>query len=191
MTSRAAPLNNVASHVVYILTAACLALAVPPETYRSATKLFLVVGLVGLWRYSWALINLLRALYYRAIDYPRLKRRAERMAATSGIEPHTYFLVTSFKIATPVTMRVYRALFEAARNSPHGATVVASVVDMADQRLIAALHSEMLGESSPVKLDIVRIPGTGKRDALACGLAAIRSYGPGADPGGPPARREP
>lgn len=165
------------AHALYLLTAAALLLAVPSETYQSATRLFVLVGLFGLWRYSWAGLNFARALWYRSVAYPRMRKEAGARYTASGVQSKAYFLITSFKIEADVTIRVYRALFEAAGNAPHGARVVASVVDMSDQRLIQTIYAQY--EKRGIELEIVRIPGTGKRDALACGLAALKAHNPG------------
>jgi glycosyltransferase Alg8 len=168
-----------AKHIIYLLVAACLILAVPSETYQSSSRLFVLLGLFGLWRYSWAIVNYVRALWYQHVAYPNLRRRADVAYSNSGRCPKAYFLVTTFKIDTEVTIQVYRSLFAAAAYAPHGARVVASIVEMADQRLIQSVYAQ--SNCNDVELEFVRIPGTGKRDALACGLAAIKAYQPSAD----------
>ena len=49
----------------------------------------------------------------------------------------------------------------------------------ADEWLIGNLAKAMYGEMLPFTLEFVRIPGTGKRDALAHGFRAIARYNPG------------
>jgi mannuronan synthase len=168
-----------AKHFVYLLAAACLILVVPSDTYQSSSRLFVLLGLFGLWRYSWALVNFVRALWYQHVAYPKMRRRADVAYSNSGRCPKAYFLVTTYKIDTEVTIQVYRSLFAAAAHAPYGARVVASIVEMADQRLIQSVYAQ--SKCGDVELEFVRIPGTGKRDALACGLAAIKAYQPGAD----------
>jgi hypothetical protein len=71
--------------------------------------------------------------------------------------------------------------FEAALAAPGKATVVASVVEVGDQRLIKSLFRTLCGDASNVDLVIVRIAGTGKRDALAYGFRAIARRTPADD----------
>jgi len=63
-------------------------------------------------------------------------------------------------------------VFEEARRCGAPATVVASIVDVSDEQLIQSLWQPFEGTPN-VKLRIVRIAGTGKRDGLAHGFRAI------------------
>ena len=169
------------SHLFYILAAAALALLAPAQTMATSTRLFVILGAIGLWRYGWLLLTLARAVIYATIVYPRMKRAAQSFAAANGTNPHAYFLITSYRISETVSRRVYKELFAAAQCSGGGATVVASLVDESDERLVRDIHRSMGERGSPVRLEILRIAGTGKRDALACGLEAIAKMKPKPD----------
>src|SRR5262249_46203707 len=149
---------------------AALALSLPTHTFlRSGTHVFVLVGVVGAWRYGWGLLHFVRSIYYRKVAYPRMVQAAA--AASEGTPPpRAFFLITSFRIDSATTARVYRAAILAAQNAPGPAIIVASIVEMADQRLIKTLFDQMRDERKPVELVFVRIAGTGKRDALAYGF---------------------
>ncbi len=165
-------------HLLYLLACAAMALSIPGDVFASAGGFLLIVGVVGLWRYSWGLVNFARAIFYIYWAYPRRKAAAEQVYAASPHRAHAFFLTTTFKIETAITTKVYRSIFLAASRSQGGATVVASVVDSADERLIRCLHAAAPAGVSPVKLIIDRIPGTGKRDALATSLRTIAGQCP-------------
>lgn len=150
-----------------------LATMVPLHQLGEARGALVVLGLVGAWRYSWAVLNFTRAILYLTRVYPRRRARAEAAFAREPVRPHAFFLATSYKIAPAVTARVYRSIFAAAAASEGGATVVASVVDPADARLIRRTFAAMPVDMAAVKLRIDQIPGTGKRDALARSLELI------------------
>jgi glycosyltransferase Alg8 len=57
--------------------------------------------------------------------------------------------------------------------------LVASIVELGDQRLIQSVADAMYGIKKPFRLKFVRVPGTGKRDALANGIHAIADLAPG------------
>jgi len=163
---------NVLAHGIYILVAAAIACIVPSSAFSGGAGVFLTLGVIGLWRYSWALINFVRAHVYIRLAYPR--RRAAAEALYRQRRPaHAFFLATSYKIDGGITARVYQSIFQAARRSPGGATVVASVVDVADERLIRAVAQQVLSGIDTVEVVIDRIDGTGKRDALATSLRSI------------------
>ena len=165
-------------HSVYLGVMVVIALAIPPHSTSDLTRGLLVVGVIGTWRYSWALINFSRALIYLKLAYPRLRARMEAAYAKLPVKAHAYFLVTSYKIDAETTSRVYRSIFQAAKASPGGATIVASVVDTSDARLIQRIFDGTPGCAGRVKLTIDQIAGTGKRDALARSLRLIAREAP-------------
>jgi glycosyltransferase Alg8 len=90
-------------------------------------------------------------------------------------------MVTSFRIQTSTTAAVYRSVIEEAMRCGYPrVTVVASIVEMCDERLILALWNRMTPPPH-VRLKVVRVPGTGKRDGLAQGFRAISRDMPGPD----------
>ncbi len=172
------PLESAWAHAAYVLGVAALAMSLPAEAFvHTSAELYLTLGLVGAWRYSWGAIHFGRSIYYRKHAYPRLIARAAE-AMKKAPTPDCYLLLTTFKIDRRTTARVYRAAFEAARAAKGHAVVVASIVDIEDQELIEAIYETYIGPQDDVRLDIVRIPGTGKRDALAHGFRAVARYRP-------------
>ncbi len=166
-------------HLVYILLVAAVVLTVPSPTADAEVRAVLVViGLIGLWRYGWAMLHLGRSLWFRKVWFPPLRKRAEAALSEEGVG-HAFMLLTSFRIDEPTTTKVYAGAFRAAARAAGGATVVASIVEPADEWLISHLATAMYGESLPFGLEFVRIPGTGKRDALAHGFRAIAKHEPG------------
>ena len=170
--------RHIAGHLAYLSALALLVLSIPPGSLAHVSDGLIVVGVVGMWRYGWALINYLRAVIYVVWAYPRLKARAGAAHQAARLQGHAYFLVTSYKIDTDTTRRVYRSIFHAAAAAPAGATVVASVVDTADMRLIQQVYRLMDVAMDRVDLVIDQIPGTGKRDALARSLRLIGRRAP-------------
>lgn len=150
-----------------------LALASAPATLwdPAAAQYFLAVGLIGAWRYCWAGLHFLRALIYKDWVFPRWRRAADRLGETQPRNP-VYLLITSFRIDAETTRQVYRAAMEEAVAYGAPVTLVASVVEMGDQRLIKQIF-EQFSPPDHIHLMLVRITGSGKRDALACGFRAI------------------
>lgn len=160
-------------HVAYLSVMVLLALSVPVAALGDARGALIVLGVIGAWRYGWAATNMARAVIYLKIVYPRRRSRAQAAYAAQPVQAHAFFLTTTYKIDTDVTLRVYQSIFRAAAASPGGATVVASVVDSADLRLIRQIFAGMPLDMSGVHLQVDQIPGTGKRDALAKSLELI------------------
>jgi glycosyltransferase Alg8 len=174
-------LQTISAHAVFLLGVAALVLAVPPSTLDELGRSgVLVLGVIATWRYGWALTHFVRSLIYRYRTFPALRRQLDRLR-DSDLQ-RAFFLVTSFRIGTETTVRVYRSVFEAALAYPGESTIVASVVEMGDQRLVKSLYHALVGgQANRIKLRLVRIAGTGKRDALAFGFRSIADATPGDD----------
>ncbi len=158
--------------VMYGAVLALLLAAAPDDFWDPTTaQYFLAIGLIGTWRYSWAAVHWVRAMIYQHIVFPRWRAAADRLIPEIADE-QVYMLLTSFRIDTETTRRVYQAAFEEAIACGLPVTLVASIVEMGDQRLIKRLF-EALNPPDHVRLVLVRIMGSGKRDALACGFRAI------------------
>lgn len=173
------------AHLILILVIVSLALAVPEEALTSIwhgeAGVFLSLGVLATWRYSWGLLHFVRALIYRRLLFPKLRGQSDAavdQCISTGHVPHAFLLVTSFRVDADTSAAVYRATFEAAMAAPGKATVVASLVDVSDQRLVTATYRRVCGTAENVSLVVVRIKGTGKRDALANGFRAIANRQP-------------
>ncbi len=169
---------QVLGHTLYLTVLVLIALAIPPGSLAHAHGALFVLGVVGLWRYTWAGTNFVRAIWYQRVAFPAMKRRVVSLYNARTTAPHAFFLVTSFKIEPEVTTRVYQSIFAAAANATGGASVVASVVEGADARLISTIFAQMRADMSRVTLVVDQIAGTGKRDALAKGLRMIAGQAP-------------
>lgn len=145
-----------------------------------ATNTVLILGVLGTWRYTWAAINFTRAIIFRRIVHPRRKAKAFARFKAAGKPCHAYFMVTTYMVDTESTIACYRALCVAGANAADGATIVASVVDGADERLIREVYESMSTrlDLGRVQLVIDRIKSNGKRDALAKTLRIIARHAP-------------
>lgn len=165
-------LGTAAGWLLYLWVVLALADALPAGAFTPGHRDFLLlIGAVGLWRYGLGIVHFVRAMLFLHWVFPRARARAEALGL-AGIPSHAYFLVTSFRIETNTTANVYRAVIAEASRCGCPATLVASIVELADERLIKALW-QRLAPPPQVQLRIVRIAGTGKRDGLAHGFRAI------------------
>ncbi|MFA7415508.1 MAG: glycosyltransferase, partial [Rhizobium sp.] len=175
--------TNIA-HILFITFLALLIAAAPKNELFTDRGIFFGIGILALWRYSWGFLHFARSNIYRRVVFPRLRREADRhtaLAKEGGRVPDAFLIVTSFRIDGDTTAKVYRAAFKAALNAPGRATVVASIVEMGDQRLVRSMHRLICGNGSDVDLVIVRINGSGKRDALAYAFRAVAKLLPQSD----------
>lgn len=144
----------------------------PPAALDPSAKFFLAgIGFLAAWRYGWGLLNYVRSMIYRRRVFPRWRKIATRYE-DDLMPPRIYILMTLFRIETKISSRVIRAALEEAINCGLPVTIVASVVEMQDEFLFRTIF-----KSYPVpdriNLQLVRLPGTGKRAGLAQGYRAI------------------
>ena len=161
-----------AGFVVYTFALIFLASLLPDFAFDPASKQFiLVVGFLALWRYSWGIVHYVRHWIFRKKTFPNM-RRAIDDNVEELMPSRVYLLVTSFRIEVDTSIDVFKATISEAVNCGIEATIVASIVERADEDLIRNLF-EAADAPDHIKLMIVRIPGTGKRDGLAQGFRAI------------------
>ncbi|MET0180445.1 MAG: glycosyltransferase [Novosphingobium sp.] len=165
--------------ILYALCLVAVPLLIPMSWWHGATPAFVVtIGLLGAWRYGWGLLHFCRGLYYRKVAFPRMRRQVEALGV-AALPSHVYLLITSFRVGVETTERVYRGAITEAIASGLPCTIVASIVDDSDRRLIGRIYDACARNN--VGLILVQIAGTGKRDALAHAFRAIAAERPGAD----------
>ncbi|MBB3319117.1 glycosyltransferase Alg8 [Rhizobium sp. BK181] len=173
------------AHLAYIVLVVGIACITPIDSLASAHSGALFgLGLLAIWRYGWGLTHFVRSNIYRFLVFPKMRKVADdcmRASDGSASKQRAFLLVTSYRIDSDTTAAVYRAAFEAAKRAPCETTVVASIVELGDQRLIKLVHRLICGSDTKVSLIITRIAGSGKRDALAYAFRAISRQDPGED----------
>ena len=158
--------------VLYILILVVYGFALPREFFDPyQKKLIFVIGLIGLYRYSWFFLNHIRAYRYRKYKFKKIREKEEKSGAEIDPE-HLFLLITSYRISESVTIKVYREAIKDAIASGYNVTIIASIVEMADERLVRKIFIT-LNPPERVKLVITRIKGSGKRDALAAGYRVV------------------
>src|SRR5690606_10106593 len=73
-------------------------------------KFIFIIGLLGLWRYSNAFTHFFRGMYFMYWKFPRMRRAVDAMG-DAALPSHMYMVVTSFRIPTHTTFKVYQSVF--------------------------------------------------------------------------------
>jgi len=165
-------LNRLSGWLFYFLVLGGLALLVPKTTFTPDAKEFiLIIGVIGLWRYSVGVTHFVRGMIFIYIVFPHYRRKVKKMGDEAN-PSHVYLMVTSFRIDAKTTAMVYQSIIREAIESGLDTTIVASIVEKSDELIFKSLWRVMTPPER-VKINFVRIPGTGKRDGLAQGFRAI------------------
>jgi len=158
--------------LLYIIFLILYGFALPREFFDPyQKKLIFILGFIGLYRYSWFVLNNIRAYRYRKFKFKKIRELEERSGPE--IDPdHLFILITTFRISTSVTIKTYREAIKDAIASGYNVTIIASIVEVSEERLVRKIFLH-LKPPERVKLVITRIKGTGKRDALAAGYRVV------------------
>jgi mannuronan synthase len=176
----AGPSRELIGWALYLGAIALLARLVPETVWDPGARDYIfVIGAVALWRYSLGLLHFIRAMIFLHWVFPGAKRAAQHLGPLAR-PSRVYFLVTSFRIDAHVSAKVYGSVIAEAQRCGAPATLVASIVEPCDERLIRTLW-EKANPRPECELRIVRIPGTGKRDGLAHAMRSIARDEPGPD----------
>ncbi|WP_437884143.1 mannuronan synthase [Pseudomonas sp. LRF_L74] len=171
--------NEATGWLLYLSLLMLLAMALPKTVFNPDSKDFiLLIGLVGIWRYSMGALHFLRGCLFLYVVFPYYRRQIRKLGKHAA-PSHVYLMVTSFRIEALTTAQVYQSVIREAIDCGYPTTVVCSIVEYSDELLIKNLWDRMTPPEH-VKLDFVRIPGTGKRDGLAHGFRAISRMMPDA-----------
>ena len=135
-------------------------------------KFIFLLGALGIWRYSNAITHFTRGMYFLHWKFPAMRRAVDAMG-DEALPDHLFMIVTSFRIPTQTTFMVYKSVFQEAQRLSVPCTVIASIVEKADETFIKQIMRSEVRDRPDIKLVIVRARGTGKRDGLAHAFRAL------------------
>lgn len=143
-------------------------------------KFIFLLGVIGTWRYGNAIMHYLRGMYFLYWRFPRMRRAVERLG-DRALPSEVFMVVTSFRIPTHTTFKVYRSVFQEVERLERPVTIIASIVEKADEVFIKDILRQTCRHPDRIKLLIVRARGTGKRDGLAHAFRALSRQMPAED----------
>ncbi len=160
--------------IIYLLVLAIWALLLPPLYFSPMEKRYIfIIGAVAGWRYSWAIFNMVRSVFYKKYYFPRIRKKAQEVAEESMPE-RVFIIITTYRIDVDISAKVYRAAIKEAIECGLPVTIIASVVEKIEENLVKNVF-KVLNPPSRVKLIITRFAGTGKRDGLAVAFRTLTS----------------
>jgi len=133
----------------------------------------LALGALGLSRYTWLLINLVRSYLYRFYSYPRLKKAA--MAAAKRDPDRVHFIIPTYREKPWVTRKMLASVIREA-SSLSSEIFLYVTTGGPDEDLVVR---EAIGACPPnPRLTIHLMRQAGKRNGMAFALrAAVRNNG--------------
>ncbi|WP_407334270.1 glycosyltransferase [Enterovibrio sp. 27052020O] len=131
------------------------------------------LGVIGLWRYGWKSIHLMRGLYYQYVRYPALSSLADMTQKPSEI----LLVIPCYRTTPEISAPVFKALIDEIGNFGVACRAVACVTDEADLNIIESQFNK-LQQRVPVSLYIIDQDGSGKRNTMADALTLLAEERP-------------
>ena len=83
---------------LYLVALAALAVHAPEVIWLPGSReFFIIIGVLGVWRYSWGTVHFVRSLIYRRRSFPALRQQAMSLGE-DALPSHVYILISSFRI---------------------------------------------------------------------------------------------
>ena len=144
---------------------------------HEAVRATLLIGAIGIWRYSWWMINLSRALTFGRVVYPKMRKKADELWQTGWRPAHLHFLVTTYHERPATTHKYLEALIRELRRENLTATLWVGLGAKEDETVIKAWMESVDYDGLDVVLVRQNLPG--KRCAIAITLRAMSRRGVG------------
>ncbi len=173
----------VAYYKVFVYIGICyvLVLNIPNIIWDSEmNEVCLVIGTIGIWRYSWWFVHLVRAEIYGRIRYPLIRQKADKVWNDGWRPPHMHFMMTTYLERRDTTELVLKSILREVRETGLPTTVWLGSGDIYDENIMEQ-YLRQYGRDLPIELIFVRQNVSGKRMAIGLVLRAMSRRGIGKD----------
>jgi glycosyltransferase Alg8 len=166
---------------VYVAVILGAIAAIPAHTWdRLGSRLFVTIGVIGVWRYGWWLLHFVRAQVYAHVRFPRLRRASERLWREGWRPQRVSYIVTTFMERPDTTQAVMAAIVDECRTTGIPTRIYLGSGLPKDEQ-VARDFLFRTAQNLDLDLVIVRQNRPGKRAALGLALRALSRAGLGHD----------
>jgi len=154
-----------------------LVLSLPNNLYSPQNRrIIIVLGLLGLWRYSWWFVHFVRSQVYARFVFPPIRRRAEELWQSGWRPKRILYMITTFREVKDTTERLMNSLITEVRDTRIPARIFFGTGDSFDEGVIRT-YLRRHAQGLDIELVFVRQNLPGKRIAIGLVLRAISRYG--------------
>lgn len=143
-------------------------------------QIVFIIGILGIWRYSWWLTHVIRAYIYAHIRFPTIRRKSDQSWRAGWRPGHLHFMMTTYKENRAITEKVILAIVRELRACDTPATLWLGSGDSYDESVIRELL-EVTAPDINLTMRIVRQNQPGKRLAIGLVLRAMKRRNLGKD----------
>lgn len=136
----------------------------------------LILGVIGLWRYAWWLVHVVRAEIYQRFFYPRIRTESDVIWQQGWRPRHVHFMMTTFREIRDTTERVMQSICYEVRDCGVPATIWLGSGDSYDENIITNYLTQHASDLD-LEIVIIRQNVPGKRMAIGLVLRAMSRRG--------------
>lgn len=144
--------------------------------YYAARTGIITLGILGIWRYSWWGIHVLRSLFYTHFIFPPRRRKANQLW-NEGWRPNVlYFMMTTYKERKTTTEAVLQSILKECSDIGVPVKLFIGIGSPSDETMIETILQQQTIDF-PLDLTLVMQKLPGKRFAIGETLRAIVAAG--------------
>lgn len=132
------------------------------------------IGFIGIWRYSWWFVHLIRSLIYGKIVFPKRRLKADQLWNSGWRPKRIFFMMTTFHEERTTTEKVLETVIAECNEIAIPAKFFIGTGSEYDEEIIKEyinLHKTIM----PFEVIMVRQGNSGKRSAIADTLRVMKN----------------
>ncbi len=149
----------------YLAAIVIVFVSLPESAQRIPLEALVVVGVIGMFRYTWVLTHCVRAVIYEHYVYPKLRFAADQLPAGERMPGKVFFIIPTFGEKPEVSRQMLAAVLDESASISSRVTIVVNAGSETDDAVFRSTLAER-PRLTNVDMMFVRQIG-GKRQGLA------------------------
>lgn len=161
----------------YIIICWLLIFLVPNKIWLPELKaVTITLGSLGVWRYSWWFVHVLRSEFYQHRRFPKIRSEADKVWRDGWRPRHVHFMMTTFRERRETTQLVIQSICREVEESGVPTTLWLGYGDAYDEEIITS-YLRQHASHLPLEFIMIRQNISGKRMAIGLVLRAMSRRG--------------
>ena len=162
---------------VYITVCLLLIFLVPNQIWHPQLQVVTItLGILGIWRYSWWFVHVLRSEFYQHLRFPKIRAKADKVWRDGWRPQHMHFMMTTFRERRETTELVIQSICREIEEAGVPCTLWLGSGDAYDEDIIMS-YLRQHAKHLPLEFIMIRQNVSGKRMAIGLVLRAMSRRG--------------
>lgn len=161
----------------YLIICLLLILLLPNKLWQPELKtVTITLGTLGIWRYSWWFVHVLRSEFYQRRRFPEIRAKADQVWRDGWRPRHMHFMMTTFRERRETTELVIQSICREIEEAGVPTTLWLGSGDASDEDIIIS-YLRQHAQHLPLEFIMIRQNLSGKRMAIGLVLRAMSRRG--------------